>query len=194
MKVIISAVVLTLILITTQAMITKSTSDTETLDYTVVKAYDNFEIREYPTALFTSVEMSSTSYKESSSQGFNALAGYIFGGNSTNEKIAMTSPVIMEMDSSMVMRFKVPEAYSQEDLPEPNNKEISFTENMGGTYAAIQFGGWASDEKIEEYATILRTQLKENSFLFENKVIFMGYNPPYQLTNRRNEVLFKLND
>ena len=42
------------------------------------------------------------------------LAGYIFGGNDREQKIAMTSPVVMEMDSTMTMKFLVPAQYTME--------------------------------------------------------------------------------
>jgi hypothetical protein len=41
---------------------------------------------------------STKKFKEASSQGFSILAGYIFGGNKENEKIAMTSPVTMSLE------------------------------------------------------------------------------------------------
>ena len=60
----------------------------ETYPFKVVKTYDNFEIRNYEASLFTAVKLSSNEYSKVSSSGFSILAGYIFGGNETNEKIA----------------------------------------------------------------------------------------------------------
>jgi hypothetical protein len=58
--------------------------------------------------LFTAVKLSTKEFKEASSQGFSILAGYIFGGNKENEKIAMTSPVTMSLEDSMTVMFMVP--------------------------------------------------------------------------------------
>ena len=67
----------------------------ETYPYVVTKTYDQFEVRQYESTLFSAVKLSNSSYKEASSEGFSILAGYIFGANERNEKIAMTSPVAM---------------------------------------------------------------------------------------------------
>ena len=80
----------------------------ETYTYVVKKKYDTFEIRSYEQTLFTSVKLSTKGFKNSSSKGFSILAGYIFGGNERNEKIAMTSPVTMSLEDSMTMMFMVP--------------------------------------------------------------------------------------
>jgi len=88
----ITAVLLILVVIT-QAFIIRSVSKTEQHKYVVLKEYDGFEVRQYAPALFSSVKLNADSYDETSSSGFRILAGYIFGGNESNEKIAMTSPV-----------------------------------------------------------------------------------------------------
>ena len=89
--------VLLLIFIGVQLFALKSQKNIETYPYKVTKVYDNFEIRNYESTLFTSVKLSTKNYKESSSKGFSILAGYIFGDNDKNEKIAMTSPVAMTL-------------------------------------------------------------------------------------------------
>jgi hypothetical protein len=58
--------------------------------------------------------------------------------------------------------------------------------------AVIQFGGWSSDEKIEEHKQQLIQVLKDNQISYQEPFLFMGYNPPYQLVNRRNEVAVRL--
>ena len=58
--------------------------------------------------------------------------------------------------------------------------------------AAIRFDGWADDEKIEKYKAILRDELDKQNIQFIHKFIFLGYNPPYEIMNRRNEVVVEL--
>jgi len=112
--------VLLLIFIGVQLFALKSQKNIETYPYKVTKVYDNFEIRNYESTLFTSVKLSTKNYKESSSKGFSILAGYIFGDNDKNEKIAMTSPVAMTLEDSMTMLFMVPKKFEKETLPQPN--------------------------------------------------------------------------
>ena len=70
----------------------KEQKNIETYPYAIDKKYDGFETRNYEASLFTSVKLSGNKYKDESGKGFSILAGYIFGGNKENEKIAMTSP------------------------------------------------------------------------------------------------------
>ena len=116
--------------------------------YVVKKKYKRFEIRSYESTLFTSVKLSTKGYKNSSSKGFSILAGYIFGNNERNEKIAMTSPVSMSLEDSMTMMFMVPKKFNKDKLPKPNQSGIEFKEEPAKTVAEISFSGWANDTKI----------------------------------------------
>jgi len=182
---------LTLIFIIIQLFAKKSQQGIETYPYTVLKTYDGFEIRQYESRLFTSVKLTSNDYSKVSSKGFSILAGYIFGGNETNEKIAMTSPVAMSLDDSMTMMFMVPKD-SENKLPKPNDNQIQFKEEPAKKVAAITFGGWANQEKIDQYKTQLIEALKAQNIAFTDQFYFLGYNAPYETSNRRNEVIVVL--
>ena len=175
-----------------QIFISRSTKQTEQHMYNVIKKFDKFEIRKYDPALFSSVKLNKKGYKESSSEGFGILAGYIFGDNQTNEKIAMTSPVVMELGDSSKMLFMVPKNYTLKNLPTPKNGNIVFEKQEEKIIAASSFDGWADDEKIEKYKSILMNELVKEKLNYINKFTFLGYNPPYEVMNRRNEVVVEL--
>ncbi len=179
-------------MIITQSFIAKSTKETEEHAYTVLKVYDQFEIRKYKPALFSGVKLTSKSYKESSSKGFRVLAGYIFGDNEKNQKIAMTTPVVMHLGDTTKMFFKVPDGYNMEELPQPKDTSIVFEKQEEKIMAAIRFDGWANDEKIEHYTAILKEALVKEKIEHSNTFRFLGYNPPYELVNRRNEIAVEL--
>jgi hypothetical protein len=185
-------ITLAIIVIVTQAFVMKSVSNTEEHKYSVIKSYDQFEVRRYDKALFSSVNLNERSYDQVSGKGFRVLAGYIFGNNESNQKIAMTSPVAMEIGDSSKMSFMVPEGYSMENLPKPTDKKIYFEEKGEKIMAAIQFGGWASDEKIEEHKKKLIAALEKENIQHTGKFSYLGYNPPYEILNRRNEVVVEL--
>lgn len=184
--------ILLIAFIVIQLFALKSQKNIETYPYKVTKQYDGFEIRTYESTLFTSVKLSTKNYKESSSQGFSILAGYIFGDNDRNEKIAMTSPVAMSLEDSMTMLFMVPKKFNKETLPKPNQSQIVFKEEPAKTVAAISFKGWADDEKIETYKQKLITDLEKEGVLISNRFYFLGYNAPYEFFNRKNEVIVEL--
>jgi hypothetical protein len=120
------------------------------------------------------------------------LAGYIFGDNDKNAKIAMTSPVVMELGDSTKMLFKVPAGYTVEELPRPKNSNIVFEKQAEKMVAAIRFDGWASDEKIKQYTELLTAALAKEKMEHTATFRFLGYNPPYELINRRNEIAVEL--
>ena len=192
MKIAIIIISILLLIVIVQIYLSRSTKLTEQHKYKVIKKFDKFEIRKYDAALFSSVKLNKKGYKESSSEGFRILAGYIFGDNDAKEKIAMTSPVVMELGDSSKMMFMVPKNYNLKNLPNPNNSKIVFEKEEVKIIAAIRFDGWADDEKIEKYKTILSNELVKEKLNFINKFSFLGYNPPYEVMNRRNEVVVEL--
>jgi hypothetical protein len=193
MKTILILLAVILVAITlVQLYFLRSQRDIETYPYEVIKKYDRFEIRSYEATLFTSVKLSTKGYENSSSKGFSVLAGYIFGNNDRNEKISMTSPVVMSLQDSMTMMFMVPKKYNKDMLPKPNRSDIEIKEEPAKLLAAIGFSGWASDTKIEKYKQNLKAALDAEGIKYSSRFYFFGYNAPYEVLNRKNEVLVEL--
>lgn len=193
MKTILILLAVILVAITlVQLYFLRSQRDIETYPYEVIKKYDRFEIRSYEATLFTSVKLSTKGYENSSSKGFSVLAGYIFGNNDRNEKISMTSPVVMSLQDSMTMMFMVPKKYNKDMLPKPNRSDIEIKEEPAKLLAAIGFSGWASDTKIEKYKQNLKAALDAEGIKYSSRFYFFGYNAPYEVFNRKNEVLVEL--
>ena len=191
---IISFVICIIVLILAQVYSIMSTTRTEQHKYQVLKSYGNVEIRKYEPAIFSSVMLGKNSYREISGKGFGILAGYIFGGNEKKENISMPSPVTMELGDSTKMKFMVPKGYTMNSLPEPNDKRIIFEQQNEKIIAAIQFDGWADNDKIEYYTEQLKSSLAKEHISHTNKFSYLGYNPPYEVINRRNEIIVELID
>lgn len=181
-----------IIFIVGQFIFMKTISDIEMYSYKVLKKYDLFEIRKYDAANFSYVTMKTDSYQKSSGSGFKSLAGYIFGGNEKKESISMTSPVVMNLDETVTMQFMIPAKYNLDDLPKPNNPDVKFKTEKEKFMATIAFSGWSNDKKIAEYTDKLKTLLKENEIKYFNNFSYFGYNPPFQLINRRNEIAVEI--
>jgi hypothetical protein len=92
------------------------------------------------------------------------------------------------------MMFMVPKEFSKETLPQPNQSQIAFREEPAKTVAAITFSGWADDEKIELHKNKLIAALDAEGISYTNRFYFLGYNAPYEMLNRRNEVIVELQD
>lgn len=163
---------------------------TETQAYKIIKTERDFEIRLYPPATMATISMAVKSYKELSSSGFRKLASYIFGGNQSNENIAMTSPVHMDINDSLSsISFVMPASYTKDNLPMPKDAGISINTSAEEYVAAIQFGGYASDEEIQTYAAKLKSALDAKGIEHYGNFRFLGYNAPYQFLGRRNEII-----
>ena len=184
--------ILGVLFLISQVVIKRATNKTEAHNYSVVKEYETFEVRQYEPALFSYTVMQSDAYKNVSSKGFRRLAGYIFGSNDKNQKIAMTSPVVMDLDDSITMKFKIPNGMNLEDLPTPNSKTVRFKEEPQKTLAVIRFGGQSSDKKIAKYTELLKKTLKNEGINHTNQFSYLGYNPPFEVFGRRNEVVVEL--
>ena len=165
----------------------------ETPDYEVLRVLGRkAEIRRYPALILAQTQMNAASYNENSSMGFRRVAGYIFGGNVEGEKIAMTSPVVMEMGAQTQMAFVMPKQYNIEDLPQPNSQQVQLIKKEARTLAVLRFGGYSDDAKIQEKAAELSALLRKEKIAFSNKLIYMGYNAPWDFIGRRNEVAYEI--
>ena len=193
MKIILSIFGIILILfVISQLFFLNSQRTIETYAFTIIDSYETIEIRQYEASLFTSVQMPSNNYRKTSSKGFSILAGYIFGGNDKEEKIAMTSPVAMSLKDSTTMLFLVPKKYTRDNLPVPNDSSIEFKDMPEKRVAAISFGGWASDSKIAAFKSKLITALNTKGIEYTDNFYFLGYNAPMEVFNRKNEVIVEL--
>ena len=172
-----------------------SINKTETQAYKLIRKEKNFEIRYYPAATMAMITSTSKSYRDLGSSGFGKLAKYIFGGNSEKKQIAMTSPVHMDIsETTSTMAFVLPSIYNQNTLPKPNDSSIDIITSEPEYVAVIEFGGFANDESINEQKTMLENNLNDKGISFYGNFRYLGYNPPYQLLERRNEVIVALHE
>ncbi|HKK10215.1 MAG TPA: heme-binding protein [Bacteroidales bacterium] len=166
----------------------------EPLKYEVLLKKDNVELRHYKKALIATVAAPGDLFSERNSN-FSRLADYIFGGNQNSEKIGMTSPVIMNTSAdSTEMHFIMPDRYSKEDLPNPENKDIRIQEFSSFYAVAVTFGGYANESKYQQYVEEIKTFAKDKNLKHANEFMLLGYDPPFKVINRKNEILLKLTE
>lgn len=178
--------------------------------YRVIKSDENKEIRQYAAHLVAKTTIQG-SFKEAQSEGFRVLAGFIFGKNQSQQKIAMTAPVLQEetsenismtapvlmqeqADQSWTMVFSMPSKYTQETLPQPLDSRVVIEIAEEKTFAVLRFTGFWSEERIQEKGEELMAWLSEHpDYKAISSPVFAGYNPPWTLPFfRRNEVLLEI--
>ncbi len=173
----------------------------EERSHKVVIEDSSYEIREYEPGL---IAMTTTegSFSGGQSESFGNLAGYIFGKNQEEQKIAMTVPVEMirgtqQSDSSQEsedhwsMKFFLPKQYALEDLPLPNHPEKVKILPQEGELLAVRRFTWLLDESdLEKYEPQLLEWIEEQGYEATGEAKLAGYDPPWTLPFfRRNEVL-----
>lgn len=181
---------ITLVLVTVPIILSFAKARIEKQKYRVIKKEQEFEIRFYPPAIFATTRSSAKSYRELGNSGFRKIAGYIFGNNETSAKIAMTSPVHMDINNKeSSMSFVMPSEYSLDKLPRPSDDRVVVHESPAVYMAAIEFSGYANDQKIKLYADKLLEEVNKKGIKTMGNPKYLGYNAPYEFIGRKNEVV-----
>jgi hypothetical protein len=191
-KWLISVLVIAIVFLVFQLVVSMTTSDIETPKYKVLKKYPRFELRQYESMMLATTNLGPASYDEKASEGFRTVASYIFGKNKSNEKIAMTAPVIYHADSLSTLSFVVPRSKTEESMPVPIDSNLTFVVQAPKLLAVLDFGGFINDEKLAARMAELKKAVLKEGFQIKGKGYFFGYNPPWQLIGRKNEVAFEL--
>ncbi len=176
--------------------------------YTIIRKAGAIEIRRYPELLAAEVSVRGERY-QAINNGFRLLADFIFGNNKSNEsirmtapviqqgaKIAMTAPVIQQQaGDGWIVRFIMPDNYTRNTLPIPNNRDITIISVPATTYVVIRFSGNNTDSNIEQHLNELQDFIQKNHIKTTGSPILAFYNPPWILPFlRRNEVFLQLVD
>ncbi|KAK5829831.1 hypothetical protein PVK06_013624 [Gossypium arboreum] len=154
------------------------TPDLETPRYQILKRTANYEVRKYEP--FIVVE--TIGEKLSGSNGFNAVAGYIFGKNSTTEKIPMTTPVFTQaLDpelSDVSIQIVLPSEKDISSLPDPSQETVKLRKVEGEVAAALKFSGKPTEDVVREKEKALRSNLMKDGLKPRMGCMLARYNDP----------------
>jgi hypothetical protein len=164
-----------------------------------------FEVRDYPALTVAEVTVTGNQ-STAASRGFRLLAGYIFGANHGDKKIAMTAPVGLAKQgekipmtapvgqtgngATWVVRFTMPSALSLATLPAPNDPRVRLSLQPPVRVAALRFSGWATENVTTARKAELLERAKSHHLRVAGPVTLAQYDPPWTLPFlRRNEVM-----
>ena len=180
----------------------------ETPEYTVLEEKkgltDDWEIREYKDFTTASLQMdpSTRDGKNKGPQGFNTLAGYIFGKNKEEKKMAMTTPVIIngkndEMSFIMPSDYWPEEKLKEAPAPMDNSgvviQKYSSMTDSNNVCAVLWFKGYAfgakANQRKEQLLEMIANDDKYELCNEKDIPVLMQYNDPFVPPwKRRNEV------
>ncbi|XAR69746.1 hypothetical protein NMG60_11001452 [Bertholletia excelsa] len=192
--------------------------DLETVNFKVLIRRDQYEIREVEPYVIAETTMPGQYGFDFSgaSQSFNILAEYLFGKNTTNERMEMTTPVFtrktqsdgekMEMTTPVITRkledqdkwqmsFVMPSKYGS-NLPLPKDPSVIIKQVPKKIVAVAAFSGFVTDEEVARRELKLTEALKNDPIYQLRKdasVEIAQYNPPFTLPfTRRNEIALEV--
>lgn len=169
------------------------------------------EIRTYGERIAAQTVVTGSS-EAARNRGFQRLAGYIFGGNTTRASIAMTAPVAQAGDNRSMniamtapvaqgaagqdrwtIQFFMPSEYTMASLPVPQDPAVVLAVVPAETYAVLRFSGLGSARTIAEKETELVAALADSGWTRAGEPIVWFYDPPWTLPPlRRNEVAVRV--
>ena len=172
-------------------------SQVEQLSYVVERSDGHFEVRRYPAMIVAQVKEAGAR-KTAIGNGFRAIAGYIFGGNRPQRRVAMTAPVLQrrdgsDADGSWTVQFVMPRQWTLSTLPQPNDPRVTLVPHPAATFAVIRFSGLAGDATIAEKTQALQSFIQGQKLHASGTPILAFFNPPWTLPFlRRNEIMIEI--
>jgi hypothetical protein len=176
--------------------------------FTVERSLPGVEIRAYAPYVVAEVVVQGTA-DEASSAAFPILAGYIFGKNKGERRMAMTAPVTqtaapvkMEMTAPVTqsavsggyrVQFVLPQGVSLASAPEPLDARVRLREVPASRVAVIRYSGFWSQSNYDEHLALLQTALRDAEQPWVGEPVLSRYNPPFTpWFMRRNEIWLQL--
>jgi len=139
------------------------------------------ELRAYPELVVAETTVAAARDSAGSS-GFRRLAGYIFGGNASEEKIAMTAPVLeTPAGDGWTIRFNMPYGHTLATLPKPDDSQVKMRVVPPTKFAVIRFSGWVSDADFADKTRELMACLAAHGLAPVGPAALAQYNPPWTL-------------
>ncbi|MBS9535907.1 heme-binding protein [Mycobacterium sp. M1] len=169
---------------------------TEEPAYRVEQLTSNVQIRRYGQRIAAETTVAAGE-EAARSIGFRRLAGYIFGGNNTATKIAMTAPVAEHAGTTgqWVIRFFLPADKTMAALPQPNDPDVRIVGIPAETLAVRRFTGDRSPLAIAANTAKLLDALRELGFEPTGAPAAWFYDPPWTVAAlRRNEIAIPVAD
>ena len=180
----------------------------EEAKYDLVSEHGDIEVRLYSphivaeTVVYEDIE-------EAGNAAFQRLFGYITGSNTSQADIAMTAPVSQQPSNEEIamtapvgqqqsgdgwaISFMMPNTYTIETLPVPEDDRVVLRQVPSQTIAAIRYSGFWSESNYLEHKAELENWIEQSGYKINGEAIWARYNAPFTpWFLRRNEVLIPI--
>ncbi len=174
----------------------------------VVVKDGKFEIRAYEPMIMATVVVDAEQ-RRAPNAGFRPLANFIFGDNTTQAEIEMTAPVVQTRSVEIAMTapvtqsaaepggwsigFVMPSEWTMETLPEPNDPNVTLSEQPARVVASVKFAGGINPGRQSRKQAELEAWIVDQGYQAVGAPTFAYYDPPWiPGPFRRNEVLIEV--
>lgn len=177
-------------------------------DFEVVQRLDAVEIRQYAPYVVAEVTVPGPA-DSAGNRAFPLLAGYIFGKNKGERKMAMTAPVTqtptpvkMAMTAPVtqasvaegyLVQFVLPKSVTLDTAPEPLDPRVKIREVAAHRVAAVRFSGFWSEDNYQRHLAQLTGGLQGAGVRWKGEPVYSRYDAPWTpWFMRRNEIWLAL--
>lgn len=162
---------------------------TESAPYQVVRTDGKFELRDYPALMV--VEAAKGTNADSN---FRRLFRFIRGGNEAQQKIAMTTPVLMSgNETNETMAFVMPADLKRSQVPNPTDSGLVVKEMAAGQFAVFSFRGGRKAQNEAAALIKLNAWMKLQNLNEQSPSIYGYFNAPWiPGWFRHNEVMIRV--
>nr|XP_022330934.1 heme-binding protein 2-like [Crassostrea virginica] len=160
---------------------------------------EGYELRQYETSKWSSTNLTTMIFTDDDDKNmFDKLFYYISGNNSIHSKIPMTAPVLREVfhgpgpacESTFITHFMTPFSL-QTNTPTPTDPTVYLREIPGMKIFCRSFGGKPTPDDYMNELQTLADQIGDSSKYENAFYFFAGYDSPYKVSDRHNEVWLK---
>jgi hypothetical protein len=176
--------------------------------YEVTARIGDVELRRYAPYVVAEVLVTGSA-TEAGNKAFRILAGYIFGKNKGEKKLAMTAPVtqtaapmklamtapVMQnaAPGGYLVQFVLPRGVTVDTAPEPIDQRVVLRQVPSMRVAAIRYSGFWSDANYDRHLAQLEETLRKAGMKWSGEPVYSRYNPPFTpWFLRRNEIWLRL--
>lgn len=177
--------------------------------YQVLERHGALELRRYPPRVVAETTVAARDETAARNQGFQKVAGYIFGGNQggrqvamtapvsqgRGETIAMTAPVVQARGETIAMtapvaqasavggawtiQFVMPAKYRLDSLPRPNDPSVRLVEEPAARYAVLRFSGSREPKAVARRTESLMSGVAAQGWKPAAAPVAWFYDPPW---------------
>eukprot|EP00045_Choanoeca_perplexa_P000950 m.17070 g.17070 ORF g.17070 m.17070 type:complete len:203 (+) comp10642_c0_seq1:54-662(+) len=167
--------------------------------FKVLNSTNSYETRLYNQSMWARTIVNGLDFDKAQSESFSRLFSYISGANEQKKTIEMTTPVPARVNrvggtpfsnNTFEIGFMVPFEF-QNNPPKPSAANVYIAIEPEHVAFVAAFGGFADQSKYTAASVELAKVLDATGVPYQQDfMIAAGYDSPYTILNRHNEVHF----